>query len=179
MSSITILDQLKSMMHSPVHNYIVPGLTSYLIGEPSEYGKVRLFNCERIQHEFIAPHSHRYNFHCIVLTGEVVNMLWQESSGPDADEYCRSTLRYKDEIGKFETMATENLLYDYHAKHYEPGDKYGMTHDQIHSIYFRKGTNVLFFEGPEVRDYSVMLEPVINGNKIPTGQVQDWMFSKY
>ena len=26
------LDQIKAMAHSPLHNYIVPGLTSWVIG---------------------------------------------------------------------------------------------------------------------------------------------------
>ena len=37
------IDLLKKMRHSPVRNYAVPGLTSWLVGEPGPNGCVRNF----------------------------------------------------------------------------------------------------------------------------------------
>lgn len=94
------IGHIEKLMHSPVRNYIVPGLTSWLIGEPSSHGKVRVFTCERDHQEAIAPHSHRYDFQCMVLHGHVTNKIWSECTM--GDEYCVTEMRYKDEIGSYE-----------------------------------------------------------------------------
>jgi len=51
-----------------------------------------------------------------------------------------------------------------------------MKHDEIHSITFSKGAKVLFFEGPQVSDKSVIIEPIINGQTVSTYDVAPWMF---
>lgn len=170
------IEHIRSMMHSPVYNYIVPGLTSWLIGNPSDKGKVRLFVCERNHKEFIAPHSHRYDFHCMVLKGQVKNYIYQEHAQGE-DMVC-STLVYDGEIGRFKTISEEIRRYQTWEGNYTSGQDYEMRHDQIHSIYFAKDTWVLFLEGAEKCDTSVMLEPYVQNKRVPTGQTMDWMFER-
>jgi len=55
---------------------------------------------------------------------------------------------------------------------------YSMRHDEIHSIVFGRGSQVLFFEGPEKTDKSTILEPVVKGLVIPTYENRDYMFNK-
>lgn len=43
------VEMLLAMRHSPRHNYVVPGLTSWLIGQPAPTGTVRLFESHRKQ----------------------------------------------------------------------------------------------------------------------------------
>lgn len=169
-------EQLKSMMHSPVHNYIVPGLTSWLLGEPSEHGKVRLFSCERNHLEYIAPHSHRYDFQCIVLRGTVRNLIFTENR--DGEEMVCTTVKYGREIGSYVVEHAEIKRYSYNSTIYSTSQQYAMKHNEIHSIYFSKDALVLFLEGPELKQTSLMLEPFINGKRIPTGTTHYWMFER-
>jgi hypothetical protein len=53
-----------------------------------------------------------------------------------------------------------------------------MTADEIHSIFFGRDTSVLFFEGPNVSDTSIILEPVVDGETIPTFKVEPWAFKR-
>jgi len=53
-----------------------------------------------------------------------------------------------------------------------------MKSTQIHSINFAKGTEVLFFEGPTIMDTSVILEPYVDGETVPTFKTEPWMFKK-
>lgn len=90
------LEFYKSMAHSGIHNYVVPGVSSYLIGGTPQGGEgcVRLFHCERDQQEAVTPHSHRFNFHCVVLKGQVINRVWRPSEGSrNADIYTKSIQR--------------------------------------------------------------------------------------
>ncbi len=139
------LSHIEKLMHSPVRNYIIPGLTSWLIGEPSTCGKVRVFTCERDHQEQIAPHSHRYDFQCMVLQGQVDNIIWNESIL--GDEYCVTEMIYKDEIGNYEKSDRTVKRYQCHSRKYNTTECYYMQSNQIHSISFSKGTVVLFFEG--------------------------------
>lgn len=42
------IDSIIAMSHSHVHNYVIPGLTSSLIGTPNHKGSVRLFSVRGI-----------------------------------------------------------------------------------------------------------------------------------
>jgi hypothetical protein len=87
---------LRAMAHSPVRNYAIPGLTSWLIGQPSPKGTMRLFESSRQHQEAITPHSHRFDFQCWVLEGFVVNRVWTRAHNTDtkaADLYAMSTQR--------------------------------------------------------------------------------------
>ncbi len=170
------INHLKSMMHSPVHNYIIPGLTSWKIGEPSEKGMVRLFTCSRNHHECISPHSHRFDFDCLVVSGHVDNITWVKHK--DGDEFMVSRLSYNNEIGNHTRLEEEVCKFKSILSRYGEGKIYGMSYNQIHSIRFTKNSMVLFFEGEDKTNETFMLEPYVNGKKVPTGRVQDWMFIK-
>jgi hypothetical protein len=185
----TILDAIQPMKHSRLRNYIAPGLTSHLIGG-GEFGKVRLFSAERATMEFITPHSHRFDFTCLVLKGLVHNTIFtqhpQDSifvpSTVSCEAWCVSTIN--------QVCGANGLMNYVHERdsgptHWLPmtdrwcaGDTYSMTYDQIHSIKFERGSQVLFFEGPQVSTVGKMLEPWENGKVIPTFRTEPWMFDR-
>jgi hypothetical protein len=166
---------IKSMAHSPVRNYAIPGLTSWLIG--SGPGKVRLFECSRSHDEHIVPHSHRFAFSCQVLRGRVWNKTFKrvETGG---DEFLRSTITYTGEIGQHTIKRGGVARYDGVMSEYGEGDWYSMEADEVHSIWFDRDTMVLFFEGPNVSNESIILEPFVDGDLIPTFKVEPWMFAR-
>lgn len=173
------LDQIKTMAHSPLHNYAIPGLTSWIIGanpDPAR-GCVRLFECSRDHFEPIIPHSHRFDFQCLVLRGGVVNVVWTEDDR--GDEFAVSSIRYDGEPGHYtHAMTTAVRKFSRELNSYEEGEWYGMKHDEIHSIYFDRDTSVLFFEGPRVSNQTLILEPYVDGKRVPTFKVEPWMFRK-
>lgn len=166
-----IVDQMKS---SRVQNYVLAGLDSWLLTN----GNMRLFTCSRDTQDQITPHSHRFDFVCLVLRGWVVNRVWTEVPEPMGDFFESSILTYKDEIGSHSLRPEGRNWYGYQDSKYNEGDIYAMTADQIHSIQFSRGAQVLFFEGPSVTNESVIIEPVVNGEKIPTYENRDYMFIK-
>lgn len=179
MLTLTIINRMK---HSPLRNYAgIPGLTSWLIGEKSPAGCVRLFECERNHDEAIIPHSHRFDFECFVMAGEVRNVIYTRTyptNGPKADAFFRSTLKYGGHCGTYEREPDQVVYVERTNKTYTQGQTYGMKANEIHSIYFSKGARVLFFEGPQVSDSSVILEPWCDGEAVPTFKIEPWMFKK-
>lgn len=174
---------LIAMRHSPVRNYVIPGLTSWLVGQPGPKGCIRLFECERAQQEAIAPHSHRFDFHAVVLDGWVKNRIWSPVDDPlrdDGDRYAEKILRYGGAPGEYEEPRSAGISpWVYEDTTFRAGECYGMKADEVHSIFFGKGALVLFFEGPSVAETSLMLEPYVAGyGTVPTGAVQPWMFAK-
>lgn len=167
---------IKSMMHSPRHNYVIPGLTSWLIGAPSAMGCVRLFTMSRTHEEPIVPHSHRFAFVCRVLTGRVENRTWFKTS-EIGDLYQASDVTYEGVFGKHVLTPLDIAKYSFAAKYYGAAAEYGMKAKEIHSIYFQKGSEVLFFEGPPTEATSQVIEPVVNGKVIPLMKTEPWMFS--
>jgi hypothetical protein len=175
------VEQLLAMAHSPVHNYAIPGLTSYLIGTPSPAGTVRLFHCTRDHQEAITPHSHRFDFQCWVLQGGVVNRVWKElyhSDENNGDLFTRTVLNFRGGPGKYELGDEQEVRYAYDDKRFKAGECYGMKAHEIHSIYFARDTRVLFFEGPTISNSSVILQPCVDGETIPTFKVEPWMFKR-
>lgn len=168
-------DVLLAMRHSPVRNYAVPGLTSWLIGEPGPNGAVRLFESDRDQQENITPHSHRFDFKCLVLSGRVRNRTWLK--GACGDPYLRSEQRLG-RMGGYELTPGAVDYYDYLDSIYREGDWYSMKSHEIHSIWFARNTRVLFFEGPEVIETTSILEPMCHGVLVPTFKVEPWMFQR-
>jgi hypothetical protein len=168
---------LKAMAHSPVRNYAIPGLTSWLIGEPSANGTMRLFSCSRDHQEPITPHSHRFDFQCWVLSGTVRNRIWTLGYGC-GDWYGRSSLNYAGDCGQYTKGQHTEGRYEFADAVYEADDWYSMKSAQIHSIYFTAGTEVLFFEGPTISNESLILEPLVDGELIPTFEVKPWMFQR-
>jgi hypothetical protein len=174
------LKKLLAMAHSPVKNYIIPGLTSSLIGgQPGIDGCVRLFQCERDHQENITPHSHRFSFQCWVIEGTVTNRIWQPASAHamEVDQYAMTTLKF-DGMGNYERDITTRHRFHYQDYEYVSGECYSMTATQIHSIRFSRGAVVLFFEGPQERENSVILEPIVDNEVIPTFKVEPWMFKR-
>ena len=164
---------LDAMSSSKMKNYILPGLLSSLIGKEG-FGKVRMFEATRHPREVIVPHSHRFDLLCYVIAGSVVNSIWEEGETlryPCADTFNEIRQTRNDGMGNYETIpvTTSDGSYQQRAWHREPteyhaGQWYFMTHSQIHSIEFRKGTSVLLFEGPEVTTTSTVLVPAILDN---------------
>lgn len=176
-----VVDQLITMRHSPLHNYIVPGLTSWLIMDQGGAGKVRMFENTREQHHFVTPHSHRFNFSACVVRGWVENTSWFLAAGNQfADEFCVTAMKYDGTPGQYVKESTKVDRYMSDSILYQPGANawYSMRFHEIHSIKFSKDAIVLFFEGPAVTDSSFILEPVVDGHHIPTMRTEPWMFIK-
>lgn len=173
-------DVLEAMIHSPLQHYIAPGLTSYLVGG-LEHGKVRMFHSDREQREFITPHSHRFNFACIVLSGYARNVIFEEvgRSAEETNTYACGTMQPAGEFGEYAfTPGDTPRHFREIAKTYKAGEFYSMQRGEIHSITFGKETAVLFLEGPEVIHESVVLEPWSSGGRVPTFATREWMFKK-
>lgn len=182
-SSEQHLQFVLKLAHSPLHNYVIPGLTSYLIGEQANQthkrGRVRLFVSEREHFEPITPHSHRFDFTCHVLKGCVSNTIWTPADSPlDGDIYMRSRLMYEGSPGEYTALPISEERWVKETTQYNEGDTYQMTADQVHSIHFSRGAHVLFFEGPNVSDTNIILEPVANGEHIKTFKTEPWMFKR-
>jgi len=176
------IGELLKMAHSPVRNYVIPGLTSWMIGAPSPRGTVRMFDNERDHQETITPHSHRFNFQCWVLSGSVRNRIWTESDfdhPSSGDLYEESTLRFSGAFGQYEESDDGSIgRWTYQDREYTAGQCYSMKAHEVHSIYFSRGTKVLFFEGPTISDASIILQPFVHGEVIRTFEVKPWMFKR-
>lgn len=170
------LNEAKAAMHAPVRNYVIPGLTSWLICKPETGGIVRLFENTRDHQEQITPHSHRFDFHCQVLSGRVRNIVWV----PDCmgDEFRESELLYFGDMGKYDTKPGLVRRWGMRVSDYHVGQTYSMTYDQVHSIQFAKGTTVLFHEGPTKTNATKIIEPYVDGQVIPSFEVKPWMFRR-
>lgn len=177
---MSAVDFLRKMTYSKVQNYVIPGLSSALIAQKEEEGGcVRLFECSREHQENITPHSHRFDLLCQVLRGTVRNILWCKATEdhPTADTFVTSKLHYGGGMGKYSVHTIGPGRYvQSSACTYEAGEWYAMDAEDIHSIEFSKDAVVLFFEGPQVVDSTYILEPFVDGERIPTFKVEPWMF---
>jgi hypothetical protein len=169
------------MSHNSLHNYIVPGLRSDLVGG-GEYGKVRKFVALRGALDFVTPHSHRFDFTALVLRGRVRNTIYVQGNETDSDQWCRSTIDQvcgKDGIQEYNHVRYASpTWYRQQTQTYEAGDTYSMAYSDIHSIQFDKDSIVLFFEGPVKTTSSTMIEPWVDGKVLKTFKTEDWMFSR-
>lgn len=177
-----IAEAVLTMRHNRLSNYIVPGLTSHLIGGSDPVGRVRLFSADRATRDVITPHSHRFDFTCLVLAGDVRNTIYRQSMSKGNEDWCLSTIDQvcgADGLREFvhkRDDAPTSYWRDIAA--YAKGDVYSMTSDEIHSIEFSKGAHVLFFEGPQQRTRSEMIEPWVEGQCVPTFKTEPWMFQR-
>ena len=169
---------LGRMARNRIENYIIPGLASSLIGGEGK-GTVRLFECSRAHEENITPHSHRFDFQCLVLAGTVTNVIWSLAPDhlDDGDYFAGSVLRYGGTPGEYQRCPGDVARYVSTPTTHEAGDWYGMRHNEIHSIFFSRGAKVLFFEGPQISNETLILEPWVNGTRVPTFEVKPWMFT--
>lgn len=170
------VNQLLGMAHSPIRNYVIPGVTSWLIGGQSSLGSVRMLECSRNHQEVVTPHSHRFDFQCLILSGSVVNRVWTPT--PDGDEFAKIGIQYLGSPGNYQRSCVEPSRYAHIDRRYSAGQVYAMKSYEIHSIFFSKGARVIFFEGPSITDDTVILEPLVDGEVINTFQVSPWMFKK-
>jgi hypothetical protein len=177
------IDFLMAMRHSPIRNYVVPGITSWLIGaHHATNGCVRMLQCSRNQIESVAPHDHRFSFHAIVLAGRVTNRLWVPD-GPGGDLYQSTTLQptgVSSATGpRYLKHATADVGgWRFQDTDYEAGQSYGMAAHEVHSITFRRGTTLLIFEGRQEKTCSMILEPVVDGMVKSSFHVEPWMFEQ-
>jgi hypothetical protein len=171
---------LLRMAHSTVSNYVIPGLSSSLIGMPSPAGTIRLFQCERDHQEVITPHSHRFDFQCWVLRGKVRNRIWKSTyqGDPQGDLFQNTRLVYGGDMGAYEKGEATVGSWIYEDQEFAAGQCYSMRAHEIHSIFFSRGAIVLFMEGATKVDHSMILEPWVAGKAIPTFKVEPWMFEK-
>jgi len=174
MNTEPLVNIISSMKSDGVFNYAIAGVDSYLLNN----GRVRLFECSRDHQDQITPHSHRFDFACLVLEGHVVNITWHEVDDNNGDFFEESVLTYNGTIGEHKVQKSGRSFYYPTRVKYTKGDTYSMDSDQIHSIQFSRGAKVLFFEGPAFKDTSLIIEPVVNGEKIPTYVKRDYMFIK-
>jgi hypothetical protein len=132
-----------TMKTSPVKDYVIPGLESSLVGAGVK-GTVRLFSQERFHEEPITPHSHRFDFSCLVLRGQVENVEWTvaaETALFDADYYARTKLEHHGSFGKYNVYPEHNVPFKkYHRNKttYSTGECYHMKAEDIHSIFFNR-----------------------------------------
>ena len=176
---------IDKMSHGHVRNYATPGLTSSLVGG-GDYGHgcVRLLSSDRDTREWVTPHSHRFDFACLVLEGYVENILFVPVTDTDMGDrtnvYAKATLIPRNGgMGRYVIERTgETQYYAEMSRSFGVGDYYGMEAAEIHSIRFSRGARVLFFEGPTVIDRSVILEPFSDGRVVETFDVPKWMFDR-
>lgn len=177
MTTEMMLKAVQEMKHSPIRNYAIPGLTSWLIGTPDPaHGCVRLFDSERQHVEPISPHSHRFDFTALVLEGQVTNRVW--TTNEDGDLWEALEIIYEGEPGKYRQQRGLDGRWFFKDALYKPGSCYHMKAGEVHSIYFGRGAKVLMFEGPNVSDRSIVLQPMANNTLVPTFEVRPWMFKR-
>ena len=174
---------INSLRSNVIHNYIAPGLDSYLLGVSG--GKIRMFEMTREQEFFISPHNHRFDFACLVLQGMVRHYTYhprfsdldEDILGDENEEYQISTY-YPPRNGKpFDVKIVDTGYFSRTTTTYVSGDWYHLFRDKYHSIEFSMGARVLFFEGADQAETSNFLEPIINGKVIPTFTLPDWMYN--
>lgn len=167
-----LIKAIDAMKSHRVRNYVIAGLDSYLL----ENGKVRVFENARNHQDQITPHSHRFDFTCLVLRGWVKNKVWHEAASSDADEFVISEIAYSGKIGSHEKEVVRTGKFLFKESTYTCGNTYSMKKGEIHSITFSRGAVVLFFEGPEQSDKSLILEPIVDGLHIQTYESKSYMF---
>lgn len=180
MNNLSCDQLIKSMQNSTVDNYVIPGLKSHLLGGFGN-GRVRLFEATRNQIAHITPHSHRFHLASLVLQGVVTNHIWNERIhyGYKPDKFEKSVIKYEGEIGSYAARKIGRQMYWRETKTYLQNEWYYMDAKDIHSIEFSSGARVLIFEGPQVSEESVILEPVLNdGTALNTCITESWMFKK-
>lgn len=189
-----LCEHLAKIRHSPLQNYIAPGLRSSMIGGRAQDGScVRLFESERDTREhWITPHSHTFDFTCLVIDGMVENIIFQpinscSSLTPgERGRTAQYSLGYlhrdlphsPGQNYRVERTNVVEKMVPYTAL-YKEGECYRLEHDEVHSIRFFPGAKVLFFEGATLNNPTVFLEPWVEGyGAVPTFKVEPWMFAR-
>ncbi len=106
----------------------------------------------------------------------VRNIIWTRHT--HGDDFRQTTIKYGGAPGEYAKGGVEFAPWTKTTREYQPGTEYSMKANEVHSIFFARGTSVLFFEGPKVSDTSVILEPVVDGEPVPTFKVEPWAFNR-
>ncbi len=174
-----LLALLDGMSHSQVNNYIVPDVSSKLLGsDDGEHGRFRIFDSRRDQDMLVTPHNHRFNLWSMVIQGQVENTVYT----PDRDNgdlYMQTSMRYNGEIGKYVRGSFQEKRYVKKINSYTAGSSYYMRFQDIHTIKFHKDTVLLIVEGKPIREINEILEPVTqDGTHIRTipDETPAWQF---
>ena len=134
---------LEDMSTDKISNYVIAGLDSSLLGN----GCVRYFENSRDHQDQITPHSHRFDFCCLVLNGKVENTIWTTPDNEDSDEFVVSELSYCGEVGVHDVENLRTQRYAPQSSSYYTGDVYQMLHSEIHSIKFSRVQRYCFLKG--------------------------------
>ncbi len=172
-------DLVRTMTGEAIDNYAITGLRSELIDQ----GTVRMFTQRTAQMNLITPHSHRYDFGCLVLSGNVKNILWKEVFEDEETDrpvhwMAVSKQEYSGVPGEYELTYQRQARFSTYNTFHREKEFYWMPATDIHSIEFEQGTQVLFFQGPQQFDCSVILEPMDDNDVIPIHDTLPWMFKK-
>lgn len=99
---------------------------------------------------------------------------------PNCDPYLASRLRPWDGgLGKYEQVPEDKpRRFLATPTTFHEGQVYSIRCSQIHSIRFTRAAHVLFFEGPQLADESIVLEPWAHGKRVPSFKVESWMFER-
>jgi len=172
-----------------IGNYVLPGLTSKLIYEGSNY-RLRLFiNGRSPFNNTIVPHSHRFNIKCKVIKGWACNKIFEvpenEYQVKNSDEWMVCEQKYNGDIGQYDfkektvkSFYGNSNVYSASLNPEEDGSSiYQMQHTDIHSIQFGKNSIILFEESFVDTQVSEVLLPWVEGETLyPKEFVEDWMF---
>lgn len=174
----TVVRLLSGSKEASLANYIVPGLTSTLLAETYGGGMVRLFNMEREQEVAIVPHDHRYSFNCFVLAGQVMQRIFSVDLHATENNATHAVVEY-DPVAH-QVVYGQRRWARAHAidNAFVKGQWYSMKAHEFHQITFRRGTRVLFIEGPKEQDVSHCLLPFSNGRICDTFMWREWMMEK-
>ena len=176
-----MIEVFNKLKHSPLHNYILPGLTSWMLKAATESeGAVRMFEATRTTEEFIAPHSHRYGLQCEVLQGWVENTIWKQietfGASSENDPWMLCDLKYGGEPGKYDLEHRAEGFYRPYTDRYQKGQTYRMDYTALHTIKFSRGAVVVITETEQMTDTNRILLPVAYGKVVPTFKVEPWMY---
>ena len=140
-------------------NHVEHGLDSTLLSK----GLFRIFEAN-YETQVRLPHSHKYNFACLVLKGSVLNRVYKpiennkyKENNELHAEYCVAI--QTGTLGDYKFNKQHRQAFEITEKLHGEGDWYQMTHEEIHTIRFSKGALVLFIEGPAVTDQVEVLFP--------------------
>jgi hypothetical protein len=168
-----IKDFIQKQKTSNLKNYVTPGLESELLVD----AKVRFFTMTREQVTMITPHSHRFDFACLVIEGSVRNTIFEEHR--DGDKYLVSHIMPRNGgLGQYDFDYKQNYVSTFKATttEYKKGEWYFMTIQEFHSIQFSHDAFVMFIEGEQKTAGSRTLLPIVDGAAIDIFTTEHWMF---
>lgn len=146
-------------------NHVEHGLDSTLLSE----GMFRVFTAN-YETQVRLPHSHKYDFACLVLKGSVLNRTYtpienskyKENNELHA-EYCVTI--QTGQLGDYKFNRQQRQAFQISEKLHSEGEWYQMTSEDIHTIRFSKGAVVLFIEGPAKTDQVEVLFPYASNGR--------------